>query len=114
MSYKEIKLRARTPDATSTEIMYEIAAARADLIDLVRINIFYEEDAEGNTDFNRVYTSIIKLLKNMKQKGSIQFYATRDSFGRYTTEAVFLQNKYPELFSVEPKIDNGDFIYVKI
>ena len=39
MSYKEINLRALTPESAVTEIMYEIAACRADNIDLIRINI---------------------------------------------------------------------------
>lgn len=114
MSYKEIKLRTRTPESASTEIMYEIAACRADGVDLIRINISYDEDGGNNTEFKRIISVIIKLLRNMKQKGSVQFFATADSFRLATTEAVFLQNKYPGLFSVQPEANDGAFIYVKI
>ncbi len=114
MSYKEYTLRAPSPEAASTEIIYEIAASRADGVDLIRINFSYNENDVGNTDFKKLISSVIKLLKAMKQKGTIQFFATADSFRLSTTEAVFLQNKYPELFSVSPKTENGAFIYVKI
>lgn len=114
MSYKEINLRANSAEAASTEIMYEIASSRADSVDLIRLNAFYDENAEGDIDYKRMLSSIIRLLKVMKQKGSIQFFATSDSFRQSTTEAVFLQNKYPLLFVNPPSVDNGQFVYIKL
>ncbi len=113
MSYKEINLRSLTPDGAVTEIMYEIATARADMVDLIRINSLCREAEEAN-DSKKVFSSITRLLKTMKQNGSIHFFATQDSFARSTTEAVFLQNKYPELFSVQPEVENGEFVYIKL
>lgn len=113
MSYKEINLRSSTTDGANTEIMYEIATARADLIDLIRINLVSNEEDES-IDLRKLFSSVIRLLKNMKQGGSIHFFATEDSFIRGTTEAVFLQNKYPELFFVQPKVENGEFVYIKL
>ena len=110
MSYKEINLRSLTSESVVTEIMYEIATARADMVDLIRINSVCHM-AEEAFDSKKVFSSIIKLLKTMKQNGSIHFFATLDSFNRSTTEAVFLQNKYPELFSVQP---SGEFVYIKL
>ena len=43
MSYKEINLRSSTTEGANTEIMYEIATARADLIDLIRIKTGLKE-----------------------------------------------------------------------
>ena len=43
MNYKEINLRAKTPESAATEVMYEIASLRADGVGLIRINILYEE-----------------------------------------------------------------------
>ena len=113
MSYKEINLRSLTPEGTVTEIMYEIATARADRVDLIRINSVCHK-TEESFDSKKVFSSIIRLLKTMKQNGSIHFFATLESFNRSTTEAVFLQNKYPELFSVQPEVENGEFVYIKL
>lgn len=114
MRYKELKLRANTPESASTEIMYEIASSRQEDVSLIRFNISYEADDESSTEFKRLFSSVIKLLKSMKQKGSIQFFATSDSFKLATTEAVFLQNKYPDVFPVKENIEGNAFIFVKI
>lgn len=114
MSYKEINLRAKTPETAVTEVMYEIASLRADGIGLLRINIIYEAGEELDTETKRIISQIIKLLKNMKQKGSIQFFATEDSFRLSSTEVVFLQNKYPAIFSAHPSREGESFVFVKL
>lgn len=112
MSYREINLRASDPDAASTEIMYEIAAGRADSVDLIRFNISLPD---ASADEKRLFFHAIRLLKNMKQKGTVHFLATREDFSISSTEAVFLQNKYPELFDSLPMENDGSlYIYVKI
>lgn len=112
MSYREINLRATSPEAAGTEIMYEIAACRADGSDLIRLNI---NDMEDSGDTKRLFSSVLRLLRGMKQKGSVQFFATRVDFLGSSTEAVFLQNKYPELFSPMPAESDGSlYIFVKI
>ncbi len=110
MSFRELCLRADMPDGAVTEIMYEVASCRADGIDLLKINIDNEL-----SEIKRIVSALLKTLKTMKQKGSIQFYATKESFDVMSTEAVFLQNKYPEHFS-EGNINSDDqtYIYVKI
>ena len=45
MNYRMINLRAEMPEAAATEIMYEIAASRADGVDLIRLNIETHEDS---------------------------------------------------------------------
>lgn len=114
MNYKEINLRAKTPESAATEVMYEIASLRADGVGLIRINILYEESIGVDTETERIFSQIIKILKNMKKKGSVQFFATDDSFRLVTTEVVFLQNKYPDLFSTAPIPNGGPFIFVKL
>ena len=80
MSYKEILLRSRTADAAVTEIMYEIAACRADGVELIRFNISYGNAMESMNEVGKIISALLRTLKNMKQKGSIQFLATPDSF----------------------------------
>ena len=112
MSYREINLRSTSQDGVGTEIMYEIAACRADGADLIRINI--AECAE-DVETKRLFSAVIRLLRNMKEKGALQFFATRVDFISGTTEAVFLQNKYLEHFDPMPcDIDGCQYIYVKI
>lgn len=113
MKYKELKLRAKTPDGASTEIMYEIATARADGFNLIRIDISYDEN-EGSVEIKKIIHTLIKLLKSMKQNGNIHFFATPESFSLGSTEAVFLQNKYPEHFADKVQNNEGMFIYIKL
>ncbi len=114
MSYREINLRAKTPESVATEVMYEIASHRADGVGLLRINILYDAGEGIDAEKKRILSGIIKLLKNMKQKGSVQFFATEESFRTGSTEVVFLQNKYPEVFSTPPAFDGGAFVFVKL
>ena len=105
--YKIIDLKAENIDSMTTEIMFEVAGARADGNELIRINI--------NNDETKLYDGAIKLLKNMKQKGLIQFFATEKSFLNGSTEASFLMNKYQDSISLGD--NNGgevSYIYVKI
>lgn len=103
--YKKINLKSESVDSMTTEIMFEVAGARADGNELIRLNI--------NNDDGRLFDSAVKLLKNMKQKGLIQFFATEQSFAKGRTEASFLLNKYGDALIVE---NSGEepFIYVKI
>lgn len=113
MYFKELTLRGENPEQISTEVMYEVAAARADRAELLRINILNEE---ANDLFPKKRLSVlIRILKIMKGDGRIQFFATQDSFNSLGTEAVFLQNKYPERFDVLPHNNcEEDFVYIKL
>ena len=105
--YKIIDLKAENIDSMTTEIMFEVAGARADGNELIRLNI--------NNDETKMYDGAIKLLKNMKQKGLIQFFATEKSFSNGSTEASFLMNKYQDSISLgDNKGGEVSYIYVKI
>ena len=115
MSYKEINLRSNGTDTVATEIMYEIAAARADGVELIRFNISIGEDTEESSEMKKIVSSATRLLKNMKQKGLIQFFATEKSFSNGSTEASFLMNKYSDSISLgDNKGGEVSYIYVKI
>ena len=111
MILKEITLRANLPDDINTEILYEIASARADGAELVRVNIHNSESFV--LPFNKRFSSLVRTLKNIKATGRIQFYATKDGFKTHNTEAVFLQNKYPQLLEISLK-EEDNFIYIKL
>lgn len=111
MYYREIKLRSNELDSALTEITYELAAARVDSVELVRINLTCDEIKATQ----KLFDGIIRHLKGIKRSGKIQFFATEQSFADGSTEAVFLANKYPELLTSSPSLSNDiKFIYIKI
>ena len=110
MYYKELTLKASMPEHIQTEIMYEIAAARVDKKELLRINLKNEDQALAKN-----YQMLLRILKKMKAEGRIQFFATEESFANHETEAVFLLNKYPERFALaEHSSLEFNFIYIRI
>ena len=112
MVLKKISLRSNLPEHLATEIMYEIAAARADGAELIRIET--STDEEGSSVHKKIYSSLIRLLKGMKDDGRIQFFATKNNFDSLSTEAVFLQNKYPAHFESNGSAENQDYVYIKL
>ena len=106
MLIKEITLKASLPDQIFTETMYEIATARSERAELVRINL----QAEAG---KKPYDALVRILKKMKAEGRIQFFATKDSFSLLSTEAVFLLNKYPEHITMSVNLESN-FIYIKL
>ena len=108
--YKEINLKSNTQEKIITEILFELAVARADGIQIVKLNI---PDCDNEDEFcpiERKMQGIVKLFKNMKRKNMIQLYSTPESFLFQTTEAVFLLNKYPSLSAVVAS--NSDFWFI--
>ena len=105
--YKIIDLKAENIESMTTEIMFEVAGARADGNDLVRLNI--------NNGEKKLYDSAVRLLKSMKQRGLIQFFATEKSFLTGSTEASFLMNKYQDSISLAND-EGGEvpFIFLKL
>lgn len=114
MKYREIEVRATSREGISTELMYEIATCRADGSELIKF-IFRKSNEQESDLTRRNVASAIKLFKLMKQKGQVQFIATSSSFDNSETEAVFLLNKYPDIFENAPKESEGEvFIFVKL
>ena len=113
MNFKEFTLKADLPEQISTEILFEIASARADSLELICINIFNEDKEYIQPQKQRA--AVIKILKNLKADGRIQLFATSDSFKGQKTEAYFLQNKYPEIFNSSPNdFINENKVYIKL
>ena len=112
MYFKEFTLRADYPEDILTEILYEIASARADGAELLRINI--PSGDSFSLPLKRRHSVLTRIFKNMKNSKRIQFFATNESFAGQNTEAVFLQNKYPEHFLNAGVDEETTFIYIKL
>ena len=110
MSEKVVKLKEKTASSCLTEMMYEVASARAEGIGLLKLII-----ADDSAENKKIVSSIIRRLKQMKQSNQIQLFVTPDAFFKGATEAVFLLNKYPNISISDLEFKEAEnFIYVKI
>lgn len=112
MQYKTINLKGREPGELTTEVMFEIASARADGEELVKFNIPSEE-ALGSF-YKKNLNELKRTFKKMKTAGQIQLFAMKSSFVESSTEAIFLMNKYPTVFEDSDFLNEDGYILVKI
>jgi len=111
MNYKKIELSGDI-EGLNTELAFEIAAARADGVELIELS-FPSFNAER--DIERFGNSVKRTLKNMKGKALIQFFAFPENFERQGTESVYLINKYPEKFEQsESSSEKSKGVFVKL
>ena len=111
MSYKCIQLRGTDASEIKTEIMYEIASARVGGTELLRVNVCCDDAARCN----KATGALHRILRAMKSKGQIQFFATDSSFEQLSMEAEYLLNKYPFLHDREESQGGAqDFTYIRI
>ena len=111
MLFRELDLRAQLPEQIATEIMFEIASAKVDGVELLCFQINNKEDLL----LEKYRSTILRNLKKMKSDGAIQLFATSESFKTQKTEAYFLQNKYPTIFnSISDYSEIESKIYIKI
>ncbi len=112
MIYQEKTIRSSTASSLKNETLFEIATARASNIEIVRFAI--NKTGDNKTD-EKLIAAALKHFKRIKERGIIQFFATKASFDENSTEAKFLLNKYPELFSDNTANTNDSYlIYIKI
>ncbi len=111
MKYKNYRLTSETGSSVSTELMFEIASARVSGIELIRFELPKNDEKRAG----KLRAAVLRILRMMKGRGQIQFFATEDAFSSSTTEAQFLLNKYPELTEEFSAVDaEAHRIYVKL
>ncbi len=110
--YREIPLLTDLSEKVVTEIMFEVASARADGVQLLRFDIAEREDPRIARRISRVAR---RVLKDMKTRGAIQFFAFPESIENKTTEYEFIVNKYPSLLPGDAACNAcGGYVYVKL
>jgi hypothetical protein len=114
MSYKKVEIKGKNVASVTTEMLFEIATAKTEQIDLIRFDFILCDDDIEPTAGKRLVLAVIKKLKEHKRAGKIQFFATPQSFFSSSTEAVFLLNKYPSVLDEIEAGENRTYIYVKI
>lgn len=88
-----------------TEILYAIASARASNMDFVGFNITGEE-------VEKIKSTSLKVLRNAKKQEKIQLFLSSLELSTTTTEAQYLNNKYPDL--VNSCSEAVETVFVKI
>ena len=96
MNLKKCVLEHMDLEHLMTELRFNVAAARAEKVELVMLELATEDERSRR----RRYTSVLFRLRQLKRDGVIQFFASESDFADLTTEADYLLNKYPELTEV--------------
>ncbi len=96
MNLKKCVLEHMDLEYLMTELRFNIAAARAEKVELLMLELATEDERSRR----RRYTSVLFRLRQLKRDGTVQFFATEEDFADNTTEADYLLNKYPELAEV--------------
>ncbi len=107
MNYNTFVLKNPIENTLATEIMFNVASERANRKELLFLSVFSELTER---DRSRLILNAAKLLRRMKKQGKIQLFVTPEDYSKSTTEAKYMQNKYPD---IEPDTDGYWFI-VKI
>ena len=108
MEYSTYVINPGTPDALTTEVMFNIATERAADQKLIKFDIAPTHNDEA---VKKTLLAVSKILKKLKKQGRIELFATPDDFIQSTTEAKYVHNKYPEL---DTNTDNSVSIIIVI
>lgn len=80
-------------DEIAMRVAFAIAEARVLGADLLKITVAAgDEKAAG-----RIHAATVRTLRRLKKEGKVQVYLPSDDFGTGATEAVYLQNIFPDL-----------------
>ena len=107
--YIDFRLNGTCRAELNTEVRFNIAGARADKAELVRLDLPLTEDERNNS---RLFCCLTKVLRAMMRDGAIQFYVTDDGFSSASTEAAFLENKYHSY--IISSDEDHKYVYVKM
>lgn len=94
----------------NTEVLFELATARAGKFNIVRFDV--EKSGEEPKNTQKTLSNLERILKSAKKRSAIQFFVTEDGVKESTTEAKYLFNVYPEAEESIPT--DVSFIFVKL
>ena len=104
MNYNTFVLKNPGENALTTDILFYVASERANRKELLFLSVSPEL---AERDRSRLILNAVKLLRRMKKQGKIQLFVTPEDYSESTTEAKYMQNKYPD---IEPHSDSYWFI----
>ena len=97
--YSVFTLSGNNTVELDTEIKFNIAAARVDGVELVRLSIASIDDER---ECDRLRSCATKVLRALRREGAIQFFVENSSLSDGSTESMFLFNKYGDFISKTP------------
>ena len=103
------QLKYTKPAQMNTEVLFEIAGARAEGCPLIRLDLPFSEEGE---EAEKSLRTLVRILKGMKKRGAVQFFIGKDDVLRSTTEARYLMNVFPEAENEIPTESN--YVFVKL
>ena len=92
MKILSFDLKTYSSTTAETEILYSIASARATGADFVGLNIVGENP-------EKIKLAALKILRSAKKQEKILLFAPSYDLSSTTTEAQYLNNKYPDLIN---------------
>lgn len=110
MLYQIYNVTAEKKVNIETEILFAIAEARTNKVDLIRVDLGIATDA---TVSHRA-TVGKRYLRAMKKAGKIQAFVHSDELSENTTDCIYILNKYPTLTKDAANTEDRSFFIVKL
>ena len=110
MIYYKVQLRERNYSALLTEIIFNVATAKAEAAELVRFDIGKPTDKNDT----KAYPAALRIMKYAKKRGIIQIYLNDEMLKSNSTEALYIKNLYGDFIEGEIRPEGFDYIYVRI
>ena len=98
----------KTLKELTTEIMFFVASSKALKNEIFVLDIKPTPSEESNL---RRAELVARVLKDLKRRGMIQFFAASSDFDSTLTEIEYLKNKYPNIIEIK---HDGIFFAVKL
>lgn len=112
MKVCEHRLTGSNQNQISTELKFLIATAHFDGTELLRL--VYDVNSTDRIE-SRLRNVVIKVLRSLRARRSIQFFVMPEDFGMESTEVEYLLNKYQDHFSSVGELkENERYCYLKI
>lgn len=89
MDFFAFVLKNASQAAVETEIMYNVASARAN----GKVLLKFVADGEAA---DKILLHSIRVLKRLKRDGRIKLFVPAEEIGGSTTEAEYMRNKRPD------------------
>ncbi|MBQ8689137.1 MAG: hypothetical protein IJ515_02100 [Clostridia bacterium] len=93
MKYTDFVLSKGTQATVETEILYNVASARVNQFEILKL-------LPSAGDGERALTAAVKVLKGLKRQGRIRLFILSENLFSDTTEAEYLRNKYPDIAQI--------------
>ena len=93
MKYNSFAFSHGTQSTVETEILYNIASARANKVEILRFS-------PSQVENEKALSAAIRVLRGLKKQGKIRLFILSQDLFSDSTEAEYLRNKYPDISEI--------------